>query len=63
MKNDRPKEVLGYELDPTTLTPIRTAIDLNKRGDYGADPLPDGKFRMVPSGETVDLIERNKRLS
>ena len=30
--------------------------------DYGADPLGDGKFRMVPSGDVVDLEERNKRL-
>ena len=31
--------------------------------DYGCDPLPDGKFRMVPSGDIVDLEERNRRLS
>ena len=31
-------------------------------GDYGCDPLPDGKFRMVPSGDIVDLAERMRRL-
>ncbi len=31
-------------------------------GDYGCDPLPDGKFRMVPSGDIVDLAERTRRL-
>lgn len=30
--------------------------------DYGADPLGDGMFRMVPSGDVVTLEERNKRL-
>lgn len=30
--------------------------------DYGCDPIGDGTFRMVPSGDIVDLIERNKRL-
>ncbi len=26
-----------------------------KCGDHGADPIGDGKFRMVPSGDVVDL--------
>lgn len=30
--------------------------------DYGADPLGDGKFKMVPSGDIVDFEERNRRL-
>lgn len=30
--------------------------------DYGADPLGNGKFKMVPSGDIVDLEERNRRL-
>lgn len=30
--------------------------------DYGADPLGDGTFRMVPSGDIVDWAERCKRL-
>lgn len=30
--------------------------------DYGADPLGDGRFRMVPSGDIVDFEERNRRL-
>ena len=41
----------------------RLADPVNKKqGDYGADPLGDGTFRMVPSGAIVDLIERNRRL-
>jgi hypothetical protein len=34
-----------------------------RAGDYGADPVGDGTFRMVPSGEVVNLEERNRRLS
>ena len=30
--------------------------------DYGADPIGDGTFRMVPSGDVVDYAERCKRL-
>lgn len=37
-------------------------INLAAVGDYGADPIGDGTFRMVPSGDVVDLEERNKRL-
>lgn len=31
--------------------------------DYGADPLGEGQFRMVPSGDIVDRAERDKRLT
>lgn len=30
--------------------------------DYGSDPIGDGTFRMVPSGDIVDFEERNRRL-
>lgn len=55
--------ILGYELDRKTLTPIRKTIDLTHPGDYGCDPLPDGKFRMVPSGDIVDAAEKERRLA
>ena len=54
--------VLGHELNRQTLTPIRTAINTSKKGDYGADPLGGGKFKMVPSGDIVDYAERCRRL-
>lgn len=38
-------------------------LDLSKPGDYGADPLGDGSFRMVPSGDIVDYVERCRRLA
>jgi hypothetical protein len=30
--------------------------------DYGANPMGDGTFQMLPSGDIVDLAERNRRL-
>jgi len=33
-----------------------------KTKDTGADPLPDGTFRMYPSGDVVNFEERNRRL-
>ena len=41
---------------------ISGTIDINKPDDYGADPLGDGTFKMVPSGDIVNLEERNARL-
>lgn len=40
----------------------RRAIRAVAGADYGADPLGDGMFRMVPSGDVVDLTERMRRL-
>ena len=59
---DQPN-VLGYDLDRETLTPLRQPINTAKGGDHGADPVGDGKFRMVPSGDIVDFDERNRRLA
>ena len=42
---------------------LGSKIDTAKPGDYGADPLGDGKFRMVPSGDIVDFDERCRRLA
>ncbi len=49
-------ESMGYEYSPTR------CVDVAAAGDYGADPVGDGTFRMVPSGDIVDFAERNKRL-
>jgi hypothetical protein len=45
------------------LTFERRVINTATTGDYGADPIGDGSFRMVPSGDIVDFAERTKRLS
>jgi hypothetical protein len=42
--------------------PYRDPIDTSKAGDYGADPIGDGTFRMIPSGDVVDYEERCARL-
>lgn len=31
--------------------------------DYGADPLGNGQFKMVPSGDIVNWEERERRLA
>jgi hypothetical protein len=66
MKKKRPQFMTvlgGYTLDMHKQGElVRDKIDLSKPGDYGADPIGDGTFRMVPSGDIVDLAERNRRL-
>ena len=37
-------------------------VDAPRTGDYGADPIGDGTFCMIPSGDVVDMSERNRRL-
>lgn len=54
--------VLGYDLDRATLTPVRRPVVRTQGRDYGADPVGDGTFRMVPSGDVVDRAERDRRL-
>lgn len=42
----------------------REELELVKESqkDYGCDPLGDGKFKMVPSGDVVGQEEKEKRL-
>jgi hypothetical protein len=61
LRNQERPSVLGYELDRETLTPTRQLVT-RTGGDYGADPLDGGTFRMVPSGDVVDYAERCRRL-
>ena len=58
--------VLGYDLDRETLTPLRGAVRAVV-GDYGCDPLGENSsgvfmFKMVPSGDVVNAAERARRL-
>jgi hypothetical protein len=62
LRDQENPEVFGYPLDRKTLLPIRGRVDIHRHGDYGSDPVGDGTFRMVPSGEIVDWDERNRRL-
>ena len=63
MKIDKGGEEIkpfGYELDENYL-PVRKHIRFRK-GDYGFDPMGNGLFRMVPSGDIVDATERDRRI-
>ena len=58
--------ILGMTFDEITALQqgrdIRPKVNTNAPGDYGADPIGDGTFRMVPSGDVVDYAERCRRL-
>lgn len=41
---------------------LSRTVDTRRPSDYGADPIGDGMFRMVPSGDVVDYAERCRRL-
>lgn len=59
---DVPMVLGGYKLNRHTLALQHEYVDTTKLGDYGADPVGDGTFRMVPSGDVVDYAERTRRL-
>lgn len=59
----KPLTAFGFQLDASG-APIRKPLPRRKPGeDYGADPIGDGAFRMVPSGDIVTLGERRRRLA
>lgn len=59
---DGQRRLMAESMGLPSDTYIAKRVDLAAEGDYGADPLGDGRFRMVPSGDVVDLAERNRRL-
>jgi hypothetical protein len=64
-RKERFMEVLGgYQLDMHNHGHLVThALPPQEPGkDYGCDPVGDGTFRMVPSGDIVDFAERERRL-
>ena len=55
----------GYQLDMhdhgrLVSNPIAPRVEGK---DYGADPIGDGTFRMIPSGDIVSYAERCERLN
>ncbi len=58
------QEFAGYKFTsgPAETVIHRQRIQTESSGDYGADPVGDGTFRMVPSGDVVDFEECNRRL-
>ena len=59
---DGQKRLMAMSMGLDSETYIGKPIDLSRSGDYGADPIGDGTFRMIPSGAVVDFEERNRRL-
>jgi hypothetical protein len=58
----KPLVVLGgYEINDDGGI-IHKTVDLRKPGDYGCDPVGNGMFKMVPSGDIVNWEERCRRL-
>ncbi len=62
----KPPRIFGYTWEEIRALQQRQSIakpvDASRQGDYGADPLGNGMFRMIPSGDVVDYDERNRRL-
>ena len=50
------KRLMAESSGMAYLAPRR--VDTTAPGDYGCDPIGDGSFRMVPSGDIVDLAEQ-----
>lgn len=61
------EKIFGYDWEQIQAKQNRGVIshpiDVSRPGDYGADPIGDGTFRMVPSGDVVSWDERQFRLS
>ena len=57
------KRLMAESMGLPSDTYTRKPVDLTRAGDHGADPIGDGTFRMVPSGDVVDFAERNRRLA
>lgn len=53
----------GYDLDERGCIVRQHLAPLVAGKDYGADPIGDGTFKMVPSGDVVDFAERCRRLA
>lgn len=60
---DGQKRMMAESVDMPSDTYLRRAVDTGAPGDHGADPIGDGTFKMIPSGDIVDFAERNKRLA
>lgn len=59
---DGQKRLMATSMGLPPETYVTHHVDTARAGDYGADPLGDGMFRMVPSGDIVTFEERCARL-
>ena len=66
MKNAKNRKLNDHSQNSSTYhkkdgTNVRAILKTETRAmeqDYGCDPLPDGKFQMVPSGKIVSASEK-----
>jgi hypothetical protein len=59
---DGQKRLMAISMGLDSEIYITKPINLQSEKDYGADPLGNGLFKMIPSGDIVNFEERNKRL-
>ena len=59
---DGQKRLMAISMGLDSEIYIPKPVNLNKAGDWGCDPIGNNLFKMVPSGDIVDLEERNIRL-
>ena len=59
---DGQKRLMAVSMGLDSEAYIGKPIDLKVKGDSGCDPIGNGMFKMIPSGEVVDFAERNRRL-
>uniref|UniRef100_A0A6M3KW15 Uncharacterized protein n=1 Tax=viral metagenome TaxID=1070528 RepID=A0A6M3KW15_9ZZZZ len=59
---DGQKRLMAISVGMDSETYVNKPIDLTAPGDYGCDPVGDGTFKMVPSGDIISLEEMRKRL-
>ena len=58
------ERILGYDWTDIQRAQVGGKLSRSvarKAGDYGADPIGNGRFKMVPSGDVVDWEERCRR--
>ena len=59
---DGQKRLMAVSVGLDSETYVSKPIVRKEDCDYGADPVGDGTFKMVPSGDVVDFEERCRRL-
>ena len=64
---DTNHDIFGYAWEDIQAmqngTYVRPKVPRAVGQDYGSDPVGNGMFKMVPSGDIVDAAERTRRLA
>lgn len=59
---DGQKRLMAESMGLPSNTYLRKTVKMVPGADYGCDPVGDGTFRMVPSGDIVSWEEMRARL-